>query len=436
LKNKVHESIRGALTLATCSLLTPGSSQAAPAPDVWDMESAVLFYSEKDRVDVFEPAFTAKKEIGEDEYVTVRGVLDSMTGASPNGATITDKPQTFTAASGRSGYSVAANEFPLVTFNDTRIALGVDWEKPDSRTSRKILSATGSVESDYFSGGGSFTKLWDTEDRLTTWSAGIGGSLDVVSPSGGAPTALQRLSTVTTSPGGGGGDDGEGEHEGGGGEGLNGETKLVADLVLGATRILSLRSLLQLNYSYSYRNGYLNDPYKVVSMIDTTGATVDYVYEARPKDRNANIFYLKWVYHLPEDVLRVSHRYFTDDWGIQSNTTDLTYRFEITHGFFIEPYGRYYTQTAADFYRHSLPNAQPIPSYVSADYRLAEMDSRTTGIRLGRAQDEDSELSLKVEYMVQTGESHPADAIGIQKNFDLYPSLEAYIIQLYYFANF
>ena len=96
----------------------------------------------------------------------------------------------------------------------------------------------------------------------------------------------------------------------------------------------------------------------------------------------------------------------------------------------------YYTQTAADFYRHSLPDAQPIPSYVSADYRLAKMDSTTSGVRLGMAQDEDSEWSLKVEYMVQTGDSHPADAIGKQKNFDLYPGLEAYIIQLYYFAKF
>lgn len=433
MKTKMHESIRGALALTTCSLLAPGSSQGALPLDTWDMESAVLFYSEKDRVDVFEPAFTAKKEIGDDQFITVRGVLDSMTGASPNGATITDQPQTFTAASGQSGYSVDANQFPLVTFNDTRIALGIDWEKPDSRTSREIISATGSVEADYYSAGGSFTQLWDSDNRLTTWSAGFGSSVDIVSPSGGAPTALQRLSTVTTSPGGG---EGEGEHEGGEGEGINGEIKLVVDLVFGVTRILNPRSLLQLNYSYSYRNGYLNDPYKVVSMIDPTGATVDYIYEGRPEDRNANVLYLKWIYHLPEDVLRVSHRYFTDDWGVHSNTSDLTYRFEIGHGFFIEPYGRYYTQRAADFYRHSLPNTVPIPSFVSADYRLAKMESRTSGLRLGMAQDEDSELSLKVEYMKQTGESHPADAIGIQKNFDLYPGLEAYIIQLYYFAKF
>lgn len=433
MKPKVHENIRGALALATCSLLAPVSSQAVSESDPWDIESAVLYYSEKDRVDVVEPAFTAKTELGDDEFITVRGVLDSMTGASPNGATITDQPQTFTGASGQNSYSVAANEFPLVSFSDTRVALGVDWDKPINRTSRRILGATGSVEADYYSGGASFTQLWDSEDRLTTWTAGVGGSLDIVSPTGGAPTALQRLSTISTSPGGGGED--EGEHEGGG-EGFSGETKVVVDLVFGVTRVLSPRSLLQLNYSYGYRNGYLNDPYKVVSMIDTTGATVDYINESRPDKRNANVLFLKWVYHFPEDVMRVSHRFFTDDWGVTSNTTDLTYRLEIGHGFFLEPYGRYYTQTAADFYRHSLPDAQPLPAYVSADYRLADMKSQTSGIKLGMAHDEDSEWSLKVEYMKQTGDSHPADAIGIQKNFDLYPGLEAYIVQLYYFAKF
>ncbi len=435
MKDKGHEYIRGALALATCGLLAPGPAQAATDADRWNVESAALFYSEKDRVDVFEPAFSARKEIGDEEFVTLRGVIDSMTGASPNGATITDQPQTFTGASGRNGYSVAANEFPLVSFTDTRIALGVDWERPDSRTSRDIIGGTVSVESDYYSFGGSYTHLWDSDDRLTTWTAGIGGSLDIVSPTGGAPTALQRLSSVATTSGR-GGDDDEGEGEGGEGEGLSGETKLTADVVLGVTRILNPRSLIQLNYSFSHRNGYLNDPYKVVSLIDPGGATADYIYESRPGERNANILYLKWNYHFPEDVLHISHRYFTDDWGIQSDTTDVTYRLEAGHGFFIEPYGRYYTQTAADFYRHSLPDFEPLPSHVSADYRLARMESRTSGIRMGRALDEDSEWSLKFEYMKQTGESHPADAIGIQQNFDLYPGLEAYIVQLYYYSKY
>ena len=55
-----HENIRGALTLATCGLLASASGQAGAAgAEAWDVDSAVLFYSEKDRVDVVEPSFSA-----------------------------------------------------------------------------------------------------------------------------------------------------------------------------------------------------------------------------------------------------------------------------------------------------------------------------------------------------------------------------------------
>ncbi|MCC6207530.1 MAG: DUF3570 domain-containing protein [Gammaproteobacteria bacterium] len=433
------ENIRGALTLATFGLLAsaPGQSGAA-STEVWDVDSSVLYYSEKDRIDVVEPSFSAKKDRGDDASVTVRGAIDVMTGASPNGATISDTVQTFTGASGNKSYTVAPNTLPTVDFRDARFALGADWETPDSRTERHITGLSGSVESDYLSMSGSYTKLWDTADRLRTWSAGLGGGLDMVSPTGGTPKELQLLSTESSDDD----DDDEDRDEdddGEGGEGgdlLGGETKLTLDAMVGVTQVLSPRSLLQLNYSLSYRDGYLNDPYKVVSLIDAGGATTDYFYESRPGSRLANILYLKWVYHLPEDVFRVSFRYFTDDWGVRSTTVDLSYRLELGRGFFAAPYGRRYSQTAADFYRHSLPDSEAIPSEISADYRLAEMDSTTVGLKLGRADGEDSEWSLVLERMVQTGDSHPADAIGIQNNFDLYPELEALIIQLNYFARF
>ncbi len=37
-----------------------------------------------------------------------------------------------------------------------------------------------------------------------------------------------------------------------------------------------------------------------------------------------------------------------------------------------------------------------------------------------------------VAKMVQTGESSPADAIGVQRNYDMYPSLEATTFQVNY----
>ena len=80
-------SIRQALALAACSLLGGGASaQAADTP--WEIDSAVLLYSEADgRVSAIEPVATARKEIREDEFVQLKVVVDALTGASPNGAT-------------------------------------------------------------------------------------------------------------------------------------------------------------------------------------------------------------------------------------------------------------------------------------------------------------------------------------------------------------
>jgi hypothetical protein len=48
----------------------------------------------------------------------------------------------------------------------------------------------------------------------------------------------------------------------------------------------------------------------------------------------------------------------------------------------------------------------------------------------------DGELSARVTYMKQTGNSHPADAIGVQRNLDLYPGLDAVYGQLGYTFTF
>jgi len=72
-------------------------------------------------------------------------VLDSLTGASANGAVPATMVQTFTTPSGGGGcddddedgggsaYKVAPNETPLDdSFEDTRISYSSNWEKPGS----------------------------------------------------------------------------------------------------------------------------------------------------------------------------------------------------------------------------------------------------------------------------------------------------------------
>ena len=421
LKRKSPRSVRGQLALATCSLLA-GTAQAADTLDTsWKLDSALLYYSEKDRVHVTEPAAFMKKALADDEFLTVRVVLDSMSGASPNGATISDKPQTFTSPSGNSVDTIAAGKFPTRSFTDTRYAIGADWENPLGRMTRNTLTGNLSTETDYGSVGVSDTLTRDFNNRLTTLSVGLGANSDSVNPVGGTPTALSVVPTppspvVSTGAS---------------------NSKTSVDALVGITQVLTPRTLTQLNFTHTNESGYLTDPYKLLSVVDpVTGGTLSYVFEKRPTTRSSNAIFWSLAYHLPHDVVHFSYRYFSDDWGIQAQTAELRYRFELGSGSYLEPHLRYYTQSAADFYRHSLVSGQPLPVNASADYRLAEMQGNTIGLKFGMPMGKGSEWGVRIERMVETGTSHPTDAIGVQKNYDLYPKLEVATLLVTYSIRF
>jgi len=93
---------------------------------------------------------------------------------------------------------------------------------------------------------------------------------------------------------------------------------------------------------------------------------------------------------------------------------------------------RYYHQTKADFFRIGLRNGQPLPTFASADYRLDDLDGVTFGVRWGWLFRNGSELILRAEYYTQTGESHPSDAVRVQRGYDLFPTINATILQIEY----
>jgi hypothetical protein len=122
----------------------------------------------------------------------------------------------------------------------------------------------------------------------------------------------------------------------------------------------------------------------------------------------------------------------TDDWGVDSETFDVTYRFQLEKGYYLQPHYRYYHQSEADFYRYFLVDGETVPEHVSADYRLGEMDAQTVGVKFGKTDRFDNDWSMRIEQYVQSGDGSPNEAIGQLKNQDLFPHLEATIIQVNY----
>ena len=421
-------NIRSRLTLASTALLQLANASAADSAvdDAWDINTAVLYYQENDgRVSAIEPVISGKKELGDDERISLKLVLDSLTGATPTGANASSATQTFTNPSGNKSFTVAAGETPLDdTFLDTRVALSGSWETPVlDDYSRIILGGNISSEFDYTSLGVSANFLRDYNNRNTTFSGSIGFNADTIEPSGGIPTPYANMRLA--------------------GSGTNrdaaDDSKTISDLMFGVTQVINRRTLMQFNLGLSSSSGYMNDPYKIISVIDgntglpiaAVGDDLPYLYESRPDSRSRQTFYWKAVHHLTEDVINVAYRYHTDDWGIDSHTIDFHYRYELGNGSYLQPHLRYYTQSAADFFVTSLLDGQPLPEYASADYRLGEFVTNTYGLKYAMPLSKNSEFNVRAEIISQI-QSNVGTAVGDQLNNDLTPDTDAVILQFGY----
>ena len=205
--------------------------------------------------------------------------------------------------------------------------------------------------------------------------------------------------------------------------------------------MISRKTLMQFNLGLSSTSGYQNDPYKVITVIDPDGTPTDeyalidaddlpYVYENRPDSRSRQTFYWKTVHHLTEDVIHLSYRYYTDDWDVQSHTLDFHYRYELSGGAYLQPHIRYYSQSAAEFFTHSLDFGETV-EYASADYRLGELNTTTLGLKYAMPLAKNSEFSVRGE-MINQSSNEVGNLVGDQLSQELAPDLDAFIFQVGY----
>jgi hypothetical protein len=131
-------------------------------------------------------------------------------------------------------------------------------------------------------------------------------------------------------------------------------------------------------------------------------------------------------------VLQVGYRYSTDDWEVDSHTLEGRLRFPLGGNSYLEPHLRYYTQSAASFYRYSLADGAPLPEFASADARLADLDAYTVGIKYGRQTSGGNEWSTRLEFYHQAGKAPSEVLIGNQVGNTLMPDFDAVILQFNY----
>jgi len=429
-------AIKSLLTTATCALLGAHTSVEANTNILtdWKFDTALMFYSEPGRVSATEAIIAGTKTFKNDDILNLKVTLDSLTGASANGAVAQPNPQTFTSPSGNNNYQVDANTTPLDnTFKDTRAQASAQWTQPLSNDYTWSVGGNFSKEFDYLSIGTNTNIAKDFNKKNTTLSAGLALAYDQIKPSGGIAKPLSPMLYPSQFNRSFKSDD---DNESGDGNNkltiANSDNKTTTDLLLGLTQVINRRMIMQFNYSFSKIDGYLTDPYKFLSRVNNDGLTQQYLYENRPSSRAKHAFFVQTKYHFDNSIIDASYRYMTDDWHINSHTVDLRYRMNLPEGSYIEPHVRYYTQTAADFYQPFIQEGAVLPEFASADYRVGKMDAYTLGIKYGMPLASGKSVAFRVEYYHQTPKNAGFSKPGVLAKQNIYENINAVIAQASY----
>jgi hypothetical protein len=384
------------------------------------VDSALAYYHENGRVTAVEPVVNLSKVFANGESVDFNATFDALSGASPNGALPSRSSQTFTGPSGKAShsYTIAPGQLPAdPNYHDTRFAAGGNWTLPLTRVDNLSVGGKFSVEDDFVSVTADASIAHDFNDKNTTLSFGIYNEFDSIHPIGGAPVAGSDYELAEKQTG--------------------GKTKDGVGVLLGVTQVMTRTWLSEFNLSVDRFKGYLNDPYKITSIIDSAGNTTGYEFESRPDQRTRKSAYWENRVALSSQLsTALSLRYMSDDWAVRSDTAQLHLRWSWSNREqYIEPTFRWYRQTAANFYTpFILDSANPSTGFESADSRLAAFHALTYGLKYahklpGLGSRAESEISVRAEYYQQTFNEQVPVPASLQ-GLDLYPGLKAILVQV------
>jgi hypothetical protein len=420
---------RKRLMAASCALLGAGAARSqethmAP-PDSglledWSVDSALAYYHEDGRIQAIEPVVDVAKVFADGQALNFNVTFDALSGASPNGALTSRTAQTFASPSGKTQhrYTIAAGQLPVdPDYKDDRIAVGGNWTVPFTRTDQVSIGGKLSGEDDFFSATVNASIAHDFNEKNTTVSFGVDNEFDSIHPIGGAPVPGSDYELAEKQTG--------------------GKTKDGVGVLLGVTQVMTQNWLSEFNISIDRFHGYLNDPYKITSIINSAGGTTGYEYENRPDQRTRKSAYWENRVGWSSQVsTALSLRYMSDDWGVRSDTAQLHLRWTFSNrDRYIEPTIRWYRQTAADFYMPFILNTEkPTTGYESSDSRLGAFHALTYGVKYaqklpGLGSRPESEISIRAEYYQQTFDERVPVPAGLQ-GLDLYPGLEAVLVQI------
>ncbi|MFT6051187.1 MAG: hypothetical protein ACI9B9_000827 [Halioglobus sp.] len=326
------------LALTSSALMLPGyeGALADAAPEFTEMGVRYSKYEEDDtatsntfggsseRYDIDVAQFHLLAPVSNNWSVALDVQWEDMSGASPwfVGESVSGDPKII-----MSGASI----------EDTRTDVSVTTRYYYARGNAGFSYAR-SDEDDYQSDAISLDASFNSADGLRTYSAALSASADDIEPTqGSVPTNTLK------------------------------DEKDIRSAWVGVSQIISKRAIVRFGLGYTYREGFLTDPYKL--------------RDQRPDERNEWTVNAGYRHFLVDAnaALHADYRYFDDDWGIESHTVEVAWHQNISDHTRVIPFVRYYTQDQADFFANQA-NVQD--TYYADDFRLSAFGSLSGGLRL------------------------------------------------------
>jgi hypothetical protein len=295
---------------------------------------------------------------------------------------------TLTTAFGIDYHTSASSAFVTKTGlgkqDGTRIYPSVDWTVENAKTGNTFgLGAYYSGEYNYKSLGADMHFSLKTADKNGELGVKVQAYLDQVTliypaefvaainpaPTGSTYVTTASGNLVLSSSGGAGGRTTK--------PNLASSPRNTYSASLSWSQVINSRLQITLLGDVVTQNGYLGLPFHRVYFSNAKD-TIEKLPSTRfklPVGIRANYFWGDYV------ILRSYYRYYTDNWGINSNTANLEVVLKATPFFSISPFYRYYNQSAAKYFQpyevHKVTD-----QYYTSNYEYAKFESSFFGVGL------------------------------------------------------
>ena len=145
------------------------------------------------------------------------------------------------------------------------------------------------------------------------------------------------------------------------------DDKQSTSVFFSVSQIINQVSSFQSALSITDQSGFLSDPYKLRDIRPDNKTQIAWSNSYRRFFVSANA------------AFHVDYRYYHDDFGISSHTSDVSWHQNLGRTFQLVPQLRYYSQSAADFFTNVDDFLNPISEYQSSDYRLSAFGAVSGG---------------------------------------------------------